>query len=296
MTKLMNVREVGAYLNIKQRKVYDLVHRGDIPCSRIAGKWIFPQNLVDEWIARSVAAHKGEVHRDVRALPLVVAGSHDPLLEWSLRQSNCGLALLPGGSLDGIRHLVSGDAQVCALHILDPDTGDYNVPAVQRMAPEIDLVLLEWAWRRQGLVTVAGNPLGLRCMADLRDKRPRFVTRESDAGTTVLLHYLLRAEGIEPEALTRVPQVARSQTDVGLAVMEGLADTGLAVEAVALQLHLEFIPLHRERFDLAIRRPDYFNPAFQEFLAFTRQAAFTERAQALGYDTKELGRVRYNAP
>jgi excisionase family DNA binding protein len=296
MAKMMNVREVAAYLNIKERKVYDLVRRGGIPCSRVAGKWLFPQHLVDEWVAGGVEARERPAGEARPSAPPVVAGSHDPLLEWSLRESACGLALISGGSLDGLRRLAAGEAQVCGLHLLDAESGDYNLPAVRRELPGLDVVLLEWAWRRQGLVTAPGNPLGLATVAELGQKRPRLVMREEAAGTTVLLERLLREAGVAPETLQPLAQVARSQTDVGLAILEGRADAGLAVEAVARQLRLDFVPLHRERYDLAMRRRVYFEPPFQRLLAYTREAAFGERAAALGYDVGGLGQVHYNAP
>ncbi|HKI97611.1 MAG TPA: helix-turn-helix transcriptional regulator [bacterium] len=290
---MMNVREVADYLNIKQRKVYDLVRLGRIPCSRVTGKWLFPQDLIDRWVAGNIS---GEAPPPpLPDAPPVVAGSHDPLLEWSLRESACGLALMAGGSLDGLRRLRAHEAQVCGLHVLDPASGDYNVPALEKLEGGRGLVAVEWAWRSQGLVLAPGNPLEIRTVKDLRDKHPRIVEREPDAGTHLLLAHLLHAEGVDPEALNLLPRVARSQTDVGLAILEGRADAGLAVEAVAHQLRLEFLPLHRERYDLAMQRRAYFDPPFQALLAFTRTDAFRERAAELGgYDVSGLGTVRFN--
>jgi len=293
---MMNVREVAAYLNIKERKVYALVQQGAIPASRVAGKWLFPQHLVDAWVADGIGAGTPARSHPAPAVPPVVAGSHDPLLEWSLRESGCGLALMSGGSLDGLRRLAAGEAVVCGLHVLEPETGDYNVDAARRLLGALDFVLVEWAWRRQGLLTAPGNPLGLASVADLRDKRPRLVLREEAAGTTVLLAHLLAGAGIAASDLNRVPRVARSQSDVGLAILEGRADAGLGVEAVARQMRLAFLPLQRERFDLALRRRDYFEPPFQRLLAFTREPAFAERAEALGYDVRTRGRIHHNAP
>jgi molybdate-binding protein len=123
------------------------------------------------------------------------------------------------------------------------------------------------------------------------------VQREADAGTHVLLMHLLRKAGIDAAALKVLPRVARSQTDVGLAILEGRADAGLAVEAAARQLRLDFLPLQRERYDLALHRRDYFEPQLQALLAFARTDAFRARAKELGgYDVSGLGAVRYNGP
>jgi excisionase family DNA binding protein len=292
---MMNVREVADYLNIKQRKVYELVRLGRIPCSRVTGKWLFPQDLIDSWVAHGVASEG--VAPLPRVAPPVVAGSHDPLLEWSLRESGCGLALMAGGSLDGVRRLLAHEAQVCGLHVLEPESGAYNVPAVWGPGEGRGLVQIEWAWRTQGLVLAPGNPLGVGGMEDLQRVQPRIVQREADAGTHVLLMHLLRKAGIDAAALKVLPRVARSQTDVGLAILEGRADAGLAVEAAARQLRLDFLPLQRERYDLALHRRDYFEPQLQALLAFARTDAFRARAKELGgYDVSGLGAVRYNGP
>ncbi len=176
--EMMNVREVAEFLNIKQRKVYDLLRQGRIPSSRVTGKWLFPRHLVERWVAQGAAGAAPPFAAP--APPPVVAGSHDPLLEWSLRESGSGLALLAGGSRDGLRRLAAGEAQVCGIHLLDPDSGDYNLAAVQEFLGGMDVVLLQWAWRSQGLVVARGNPLALHTCADLGGVR---IPASSDAAT-----------------------------------------------------------------------------------------------------------------
>ena len=111
----LTTAEVADYLRVGERTVYELVRRGRIPCSRAAGKLLFPRHLVDLWVEAGVASPVAAVRR----APAVLAGSHDPLLEWALRESGCGLALLAGGSADGLRRISAGEAAAAALHILD---------------------------------------------------------------------------------------------------------------------------------------------------------------------------------
>jgi putative molybdopterin biosynthesis protein len=119
--------------------------------------------------------------------------------------------------------------------------------------------------------------------------------RQPEAGAQVLLHGLLAREGIDPARLTWTEAVFATETDLAAAVLDGLADCGLAVEAVARRFRLAFLPLAEERFDLALRRRDYFEPPVQRLLAFARCAAFAERAAMLGgYDITRLGEVRFN--
>ena len=293
--EMMNTHEVAAYLRIKERKVYDLVRAGKIPCTRVTGKWLFPRALIDQWVADHTAAGATTSERG-NASPPVVAGSHDPLLDWALRESRCGLAALPGGSLDGLERLVAGEAALCGLHVFDAETGTYNEPLVRRTVRDHEVVLLEWAWRSQGLVVAPGNPLGLQAIEDLRAKRPRVVPRQQGAGSQLLLVHLLSEAGVRLDELDLQSQPARSESDLALAVVEGKADVGLAIEAVAQGFRLDFVPLMRERFDLLVRRTAYFEPPCQALFAFARSPALHRRAGELaGYDVSDLGQVVWNA-
>lgn len=288
---MMNTREVADYLRIKERKVYDLVREGKIPCARVTGKWLFPKSLIDNWVSQNSSG------ADVVPKPAapIIAGSQDPLLDWAVRESRCGLALLPGGSLDGLTRLAAGEATMAALHVLD-QSGEYNVPLVQQAPLPRDVVVLEWAKREQGLVVAAGNPLGLREIADLRARKARVVMRQKEAGSQILFEHLLIRAGLAPAALTALPKPALSENDVGLAVVEGKADAGIAVRAVAQQFRLDFVKLHLERFDIVVRRRDYFEPPVQALFAFARSLAFAARAAELGgYDATRIGTVIWNA-
>lgn len=300
MRELMNTREVAEYLRIKERKIYDLVRQKRIPCTRVTGKWLFPKHFIDLWVARGTD-YPAAVHEAAKVPPVVV-GSHDPLLEWGLRESKCELAMLSGGSLDGLRRMAAGEAQLCGLHVLESAAGEkgsdeYNVRIVRQTCQGLDVVLIEWCWREQGLVLAPGNPLGVSSIDDLRGKKARVITRQHEAGSQLLFVHLLSRAGIKLTDLAVVEPPARNETDVGLAVLEGKADAGLAIATVAHQFRLDFLPLHKERFDLLVRRRDYFEEPFQKVLACAHSSAFQERArQMVGYDIAHLGRVIYNSP
>ena len=299
MNQLMTTREVADYLRIKERKVYDLLRGKRIPATRVTGKWLFPKFLIDQWIASSTeissSFHSTALGR--RATPAICAGSHDPLLEWSLRESGCELAMMPGGSLDGLERLSAGEVILSGLHVYEPSTETYNQVAVEKFCPALDVVLIEWAWREQGLVLAAGNPLGISSISDLKAKNARLVFRQPKAGAQILFEYLADQEGLDINDLDVVKQVAMSETDLGLAVQEGKADAGLCIASVAAQYRLDFLPLHRERYDLAICRRDFFEPPVQALLAFVNSDSFKERAYGMsGYDTSTLGQVIYNSP
>lgn len=293
--EMMNTREVADYLRIKERKVYDLIKAGRIPCSRVTGKWLFPKRLIDRWV-EAAATMRDDAARD-RPAPPVIAGSHDPFLDWCLGESGSGLAMLAGGSLDGLRRLAAGEAMVAGMHVREAEGAGYNVSLVKERLAGLGVVVIEWAWREQGLVLAPGNPLAIRGIADLAARRARVMARQDEAGSQLLLVQLLAEAGLDLGDLDLVAGPARSETELALAVLEGKADAGLAVAAVARRLRLEFLPLARERYDLVMRRRDYFEPPVQRLMAFARTEQAAARAAALGgYDCAGLGAIVYNAP
>jgi len=256
----------------------------------VSGKWLFPRALIDRWVLQNVSS--GVVA--TVPVPPVIAGSHDPLLEWAVRESGSSLAFLSGGSLNGMQRVAAGEAALCGAHLRDPETGDYNIPWVERLLSSSDVVVIAWAERQQGLVVGAGNPLGIQEVSDLR-KGARVVQRQEGAGSRVLLEQLCAEAGFEADSLTYAKAVARTEADLAAMIMDGRADAGLAVAAAAGMFRLDFVPLHRERFDLIIRRREFFEPPVQALLNFTRTPAFELRAGELGgYDVSAVGEVVWN--
>lgn len=296
MKDLMTTKEVAVYLRLKERKVYELVAAEEIPCTRVTGKWLFPKHLIDLWLARSSTFPDIEATHATPPPPVIV-GSHDPLLEWAVRQAECNLALMPGGSLDGLERFSRGEAVAAGMHIFDLVDGGYNVSHVIESTAGMDAVLIEWAWREQGLIVGKGNPMHITSLADAVAGRARFVVREPQAGSRVLFQHLVSEAGIEMKDIDILADEARSESELALAVLEFRAETGLGVRAAAQQAGLDFIPLHRERYDLLVRRRDFFQPPMQALLTFARSDAFKARATALsGYDISGLGTVHFNAP
>ena len=292
MPALMTTREVADYLRIKERKIYELVRDGRIPFARVTGKLLFPTALVDAWVARET---EGAQVADRPLPPPIVAGSQDPLLDWALRESGSGLALLVCGSAGGLERFAAGQAVAAGTHLLDAGTEDYNVPFARRMLGGRDAVLVGWAWRMQGLVMAPGNPLRIGSLRDVIEGGHRLVSRQEGSGSQLLFDMLVAREGAGRGRLNLVDEMPKSETELGFAVLDGRADAGLAVEAAARQLGLDFLPLARERFDLAIDRRGYFETPIQALLAFSRSDAFRRRAKELGgYDLSPLGAVIWN--
>jgi putative molybdopterin biosynthesis protein len=293
MPEYLTTKELAELLRIKERKVYELVSGNLIPVSRVTGKLLFPRDTIEAWIARHTEFGTGQ--EALKSHDPVVAGSHDPLLEWALRESGAGLAVLSDGSFDGLKRLASGAAMAAGLHLPEPDADGFNVGWVRRHLAGQPVVVIEWAKRRQGLVLPRGNPARIGSLADLAGSR--LVPRQEGSGARMLLDRLLAdLLGLDP-AITLLDPPARSEADVAHAVATGHADAGLAIAAAARQYGLDFLPLAEERYDLVIWRRDFFDEPMQRLMGFCRKPAFAERADELGgYDLSGFGRVHYNGP
>lgn len=290
--ELMDTREVAAYLRLKERRIYDLVRQRAIPHVRATGKLLFPRAKIDAWLA----GKSGAMPMPAAQRPPIIAGSHDPLLEWAVRESGCGLAILSGGSRAGVEALARGEATAAAAHWLDDASGEYNVPLVRSLLADADVVVFEWARRTQGLLMQPGNPHRIRKIADLARKRVTVAKRQGEAGSHRLLLHLLSQAGVAADALEWSPRVAHAETELAANVLNGHADVGLGIEAAARANGLAFVPLATERFDLVAHRRDAFEAPLQKLFAWTHRPEFAATAAALGgYDVTNVVRVVFNA-
>jgi excisionase family DNA binding protein len=287
--KYLTTKQVASLLHVKERKIYDLAAAGDIPGTRALGKWLFEREAIDSWLE----GHNNSVDQQRRAAPPnVVLGSHDPLLEWSVRESNSGLASFLDGSLDGLNRFQNAEGIIAGIHIFDPQTDDWNVPAVSNLLETEPAVLVEWAWRERGLIVAAGNPHAIKGIQDLAGKR--IATRQQGAGSQVLFEHYLEKHAIGKTDANFV-RVARTESDAALAVLEGEADAVFGLKCLARQFRLDFVPVVRERFDLLVWRREWFEPPYQRLMAFTKTREFKRRAETLtGYDVAGLGTVHFN--
>lgn len=297
---LLTTAEVAAFLRVKERKVYELVADEAIPCTRVTGKLLFPRTLIELWLA---AGTRGGTVSERRTPPPIAAGSHDPLLDWALKESGAGIATLFDGSLDGVERFARGEALFAGLHVPDPEAEDVGGGAPNRaivaglsgMAG--GLVLIEWARRTQGLMLAPGNPKKIAGIADLAAGKVLFQPRQPSAGSHILLEQLLKHRGLDFTGLATTGTVARDETQAAEAVSDGRADAAVGIAAAADRAGLDFLPLAVERYDIVISRHDYFGDPFQALLAVARSRLFAEEAARLtGYDVSGTGRVSYNAP
>jgi excisionase family DNA binding protein len=292
MNDLLTTDEAATYLRLSERKLYELVANAAVPCTKVTGRWLFPKAALDRWLASGFAGPAALVRADA---PLIIGGSHDPLLEWTLRESGSQLASLPEGSEAGLERLVRGEVVAAAIHLhrLDGDEDTANVDAVANASGLQDAVLIAFARREQGVIVAAGNPLGLGDVTSIAAQRARLAQRPRGAGAQLLLLALVARAGLAFDALTTVKPVCPTGPDIAQAVRAGRADCGIATRSVAEAAGLGFVPLVWERFDIALRQRDYFRPDLQALFRFIGSEPFRGGARELGgYNVDVTGEVR----
>ncbi len=296
--ELLTTSEASEYLRLGERKLYELVADGAIPCTKVTGKWLFPRDELDRWVLAGLMRPASMARADA---PLIVGGSQDALLEWCLRESRSGLATLVEGTESGVGRVLRGEAIAAAIHFhsdddVKGDGEDANVTAVRAMAGLHDAVLVGFVRREQGLLLQPGNPKNLASIADVLASGVTMAIRQPGAGAQMMLDVLLKRNNATLKDLRRLDQPCLTGPDLATAVRTGTADCGIATRAAAKAAGLDFVPLLWENFDLLMRQRSYFKPALQALTHFISQPSLQQRAKDLtGYDTAPAGQIRYFA-
>ena len=291
--QLFTTAEAAAYLRLKERKIYEMVAEGTVPCTKVTGRWLFPKAELDQWLTSSITRPAGMS----RAEPApIVGGSHDPLLEWALRESGSGLASLAVGSEAGFERFCRGETVAAAMHLhaLDSVEEDANLAAMMGRGDLQDAVMIAFCRREQGFLLASGNPLKIRSVSDVLAKRARIAIRPKGAGAQLLLLALLHVAKATLDQLTTVSPVCPTGPDIAQAIRAGRADAGIATRSVANTAGLDFVPIVWERFDLVMRQRDYFHPPLQALIRFLKSSELESRAREMGgFNLGETGKVRF---
>ena len=232
---------------------------------------------------------------------VLATGSHDPMLGvlenvLKMKFPASKLATSSVGSLAGLLALGRGEAHLAATHLLDPDTGTYNLPDIARLIPEVPVRIVTLAVREQGLLVPSGNPRGLQGIADLAQRDIRFVNRQRGAGTRVLLDFHLEQAGIDPDQIDGYDHEVFTHTATAVAVSSGLVDAGLGVRSAAAPLGLDFVAVDQEDYDLVLREDFAASPSGQALLEVLQSEELRQAIQAVpGYDTARTGQEKKQA-
>jgi putative molybdopterin biosynthesis protein len=196
------------------------------------------------------------------------------------------------GSLGGLIALQRREAHLAGSHLLDPETGEFNMAYVRKYLSDIPTVVLGYVAREQGLIVPPGNPKDFTGLADLAKTGVTFINRQRGAGTRLLLDYHLEQLGVDAASIGGYDREEYTHLSVAAAVASGLADCGLGIRAAAVALDLDFIPLFNERYDLVIPMEHYQSAKLAPLIELVNDVEFQETVDALaGYDTSPMGQV-----
>ncbi len=231
---------------------------------------------------------------------IVCIGSHDNALDLlanvlKKRYPRLSLSSAHVGSMGGLMALKRGEAHLAGTHLLDEETGEYNVPFIKRLLPDKKIILINLVYREQGLLVLKGNPKNIKGFEDLTRDDVIFVNRQAGAGTRLLTDKCLQELGINPKEVNGYEREEYTHMGVASAVLTGVADTGLAILASAVALGLDFIPVAKERYDLAIPHEFIQTEMLQYLMKIIREdEEFKGMVVRLGgYDISDMGKAMY---
>lgn len=222
-------------------------------------------------------------------------GSHDMILDLLaqfLAKKDRRFVSSNVGSQRGLISLQLREAHLAGSHLLDPDTGDFNISYIRQYIPGRSVRLVAFVHREQGLMVPRGNPHGLKGLKDISEKKVRMINRQRGSGTRVLFDYHLKNMGLPQGAFFGYEDEEYTHLGVAAAVASGRADTGLGIAAAAIALELDFVPLFTERYDLVIPHDYLEGNLLKPLMEVISAKKFRDTVSALpGYDVSEMGKV-----
>lgn len=230
---------------------------------------------------------------------LVAIGSHDNILDLMANflhrlSPPVRLSSAHVGSMGGIMAIRRGEAHFGGSHLLDEESGEYNVSFIKRFLSDLPLKLINLCYREQGFIVSKGNPFDIQSFTDIIAKDLSFINRQKGAGTRLLTDKILRDSGLEPEQIAGYNHEEYTHMNVAAAVLSGSVDVGMGIRAAALALELDFVPIAEERYDLIVPTLFLDDARIKAALELMSNDTFRSRIEDLGgYNLRDCGSVMY---
>jgi len=254
------------------------------------------RNFTEKFYAASAAAFTVSllIRPDERERKSVVAlVSHDLAIELLANRDEAGvnLAAAVAGSLDSLIGVRQGLADLAGCHLLDADSGEYNIPYARHLFPDRDVMVVTVAHREQGLILAPGNPLGIRAFGDIAEKEARFANRNRGSGTRMWIdRQLAHGQQAAANIIGYDESPADTHTEIARLIAAGEADVGVGIAAAAERYGLDFVPLFHERYDLVIPEEIYRTQEVERLVDVLHNKAFRHSVNKIrGYDSRAMG-------
>lgn len=300
MGEMFSTREVAKFLNVNEKMVYTLIAEKGLPASKVTGKWLFPINLVRQWVETGT-----ENYPQLAKLPpyhglVLIAGSNDLLLDKVISTFNVKhkdhIAMFGiTGSMGGLKALKNNICHIASSHLV-ADNEEYNFPFLKDEMNQIPAVV-NFCYREQGIIVQKGNPKNIQSVTDLGKPGIKIINRQLGTGTRQLFDKELKKTGTSGDTIDGYKNTLARHMDVGLKILTKEADAGPCIKSVAHLLGLDFIPICSERFDLLINKDRFFDQGIQLFLSLLKGKVIQATAEELGgYDLSMTGKMIYPEP
>ena len=289
LPRFLTVRQLADYLQVNEKKVYALVREGALPATKLTGKWLFPLDLVDQWLLESS-------HGGLLTDRIVIAGSDDPLLFRAITQvansvrSQALISYTATGAQLGLSLLSHRRADVCGIHWGPADESHNRHPAlIRQFAQSGDWALVRLFRREQGLLVSPGMWTAPIEIEGFFNPQVRWVERQEGAGSQRFLREMIAQHDLDP-AKRRITGHASTEREAAALIAMGQAEVAPGVRAAATEFGLDFVSIGWEAFDFALYRGIFFRNLFQQLLDCLRGSDCRRQASMLGgYDLDELG-------
>lgn len=304
--------EIANLLKISKLTVYDLIKKGELPSYRVGKQMRIDAADLEAYKqrAKGTMTSKRPVMADpslpsalspsvVEVRPIVITGQDISLdiLAKHIEKNISGVRPLRAyvGSLDSLISMYRGEVDIVSTHLLDGDTGEYNLPYIRRILVGSSYLVVNLLSRRAGLYVQHGNPYKLGNWKDLKQSGLRLVNREKGSGARILLDEQLRLHGISPDQLSGYDSEESNHLGVAGKVASGEADVGVGIEKVASIVgNIDFIPLIQERYDLVLIKKTENRNWIESVIRILKSEVFQNELRAIpGYDLSLTGQVLY---
>lgn len=302
--------EIAKLLKISKLTVYDLIKKGELPSYRVGKQMRVDPADLEAYKQRAKGIHMNEhpaitdssVRTHTQASytgtrPIVITGQDISLdiLAKFMEKSMDGIRPLRSyvGSLDSLISMYRGESDIVSTHLLDGDTGEYNLPYIKRLLVGSSYIVVNLLSRYAGLYVKKGNPLSITDWPDLGVRGLRIANREKGSGARVLLDEQLRLHGMKSDQLIGYDHEQSNHLGVASKVASGEADVGVGIEkAASIVGNIDFIPLIKERYDLVLLKNAENQAWIMSLLHILRSDEFKKELQSItGYDLTQTGEI-----